>query len=215
MADRYISDLVGTLRSIFGIGNRNIKNVAGILTVRDEDDTQYEAFAAGGFDVHSNASGFKTTLRAAAGATGDTNFTLPPDNGASGQALVTDAAGNLSYATVGTGANQNKTEQAVINFNDASPIAIFTPPDDAVILRVTLVVDTDWDDNAATLSVGIAGDTARDMGANENKLGKASTYEVAPYTEVGTPADQVIVTLNSATATQGAARLYIEYANPS
>ena len=44
----------------------------------------------------------KVTIKAPAHATysGNVNFTLPPNNGSSGQFLRTDGSGNLSYATV-------------------------------------------------------------------------------------------------------------------
>ena len=44
----------------------------------------------------------KVTIKAPAHATysGNVNFTLPPNNGSSGQFLQTDGSGNLSYATV-------------------------------------------------------------------------------------------------------------------
>lgn len=66
----------------------------------------------------NNAGSDYITFGAPVSFTGPLNFTLPTTNGTSGQALVTDGSGNLSYSTISSGANtalSNLTSPTSIN----------------------------------------------------------------------------------------------------
>lgn len=53
------------------------------------------------FKVQGNASGTGTTTFQTANTSSNTTFTLPGTDGTSGQALVTDGSGNLSFGAAG------------------------------------------------------------------------------------------------------------------
>lgn len=213
---RFISDLVGTMQTYLRINSLRLKNNSGALNVRDSADTVYADTAMATLFLQGATSG-------AVGLKGDTNagavtYTLPNTDGSTGDALVTDGAGVLSFTPVATGANMVKSQVENVAFNSGSPITIFTPPANATLLRVIVDVDTAFDASGPTanLSVGIVGTTSKYMGATDNDLTAVGTYEVAPnYQEDGTP-DVVIITFSAgAGGANGSANVMVEYANPA
>lgn len=55
------------------------------------------------FKIQGNASGSGTTTIQTGNTNADTTYTLPTADGTTGQALVTNGSGVLSFATVGSG----------------------------------------------------------------------------------------------------------------
>ena len=51
--------------------------------------------------IQGNASGAGTTTLQSANTASSTTFTLPATDGTSGQAIVTDGSGNLSFGNAG------------------------------------------------------------------------------------------------------------------
>lgn len=94
MANKILADLIGTLRSTFKIATVLLKDSSGNLDVRNKTDTAHAEIGVSGVTINGSSSG-NTKLVAAESAAGV--YVLPEDDGASGEALVTDGAGNLSW----------------------------------------------------------------------------------------------------------------------
>jgi len=216
MANRILSDLIGTLRTFFRIGNLRLKNNLGHLEVRNLADTAHANIAAAEHQFR-NAGGFGMNIAANPAAAVNTTLTLPDGDApatTNDYALVSDGAGQLSWVQVSTGNNAVKKQSEVVTFSSASPVAMFTPPANAIIQTVICDVDTAFN-GAPSLSVGVAGDTGRYMAASENELTTTGVYETSPeYKEDGTP-EAIIVTFAAGGATQGSAEVTVIYANPA
>lgn len=212
MLSRIISDLIGTLRSTFRIATSLWKDNAGVLQARDKNDTNFIPVGATRVD-HEASTGFKVSLEADS-PPANVTFKLPDTDGSTDQAIVTDGAGKLSFATVGVGNNQSKTETETIVFNSSSPVTIFTPPPNAFITFIIVDVEIVFNGASPTLEVGVAGTPDRYMDSLDNKLKIIAIYEVlAMYEEDGTP-EPVIITYIPSGSTAGQARVTVIYANP-
>lgn len=211
MATRVISDLIGTLKTYFKVGTVRIVDNSAVLEAKNASGAAYVPIGASSAQLQG--AGGLTTLAPHASASGLT-ITLPQTGGSTGQALVTDGAGATSWATMGTGANQVKKDTTSLVFGSSSPVTMFTPPANALIQRVTVIVDTAFDGTAPQVSIGISGTPAKYMGAGENDLKTTGSYEVSPeFLEDGTP-DAIIATYVADSSAAGAARIVVEYANP-
>lgn len=212
MSDRILADLIGTLKTYFRFGNLRLKDNSGVLEAKNKADTAYANVAAAGLVLQGATSGV-TTLTPADEQT--ESWELPDADGSTGQAMVTDGSGKLSFATVATGSNAVKSETETVVFDASSPITIFTPPASAHILTVIADVETAFDATGASLSVGIAGTTTKYMGATDNDLAIAAVYEVSPNFEEDETPDAVIITFSAGTGgSAGAAKVKVIYANP-
>ena len=214
MANRIISDLIGTLKTFFRIGNVRLKNNSAVIEARNDGDSAYIPLASSRINLKGAAGGTGLIPNAAA----NFDLTLPAADAAGSSndyALVSDGSGQLSFVQVATGANAVKKQSEVIAFNTASPAVVFTPPANATIQQIIVDVETVFDSAAPQLSVGVTGDTGRYMAAAENNLKVQASYETNPeYEEDGTP-EEIIVTLVPDTATAGSARVTVVYANPA
>ncbi|MEY2653570.1 MAG: hypothetical protein RLZZ524_598 [Pseudomonadota bacterium] len=216
MSDRFLSDLVGTLKSSLRIAGIRLKNVSDtVLRARNKADTQDVGLGAASMDLRLPAGTNRVRLAIGSEPAADLEYKLPVADGATDQALVTDGAGQTSWKTVGTGANQVKADTETIAFGTSSPVTILTPPASCTIKRVTVEVETAFDGTAPNLSVGVSGTPARYMATTENDLKTLGIYEVMPeYEEDGTP-EAIIVTFNADSSSAGSCRVCVEYANPA
>lgn len=213
MADRVISDLIGTLKSYFRFGNLRLKDNSGVLEAKNKADSAYANMAAAAIVLKGATSG-ATTLTPA--DTETASWELPDGDGSTGQAMVTDGSGKLSFATVATGSNAVKAETEDLAYNASSPVSVFTPPAYGHILNVIVDVEETFDASGVSMSVGVSGDTSRYMGATDVDLSIAAVYEVSPnYEEDDTP-EAVIITFSAGSGgSQGSAKVKVVYANPS
>ena len=210
MPARFLSDLAGTLRVAFRIGVNKLENVSGILTSRTNAGADAPIAAS---QAQLKGATFKTSLVAAtSGQAGDLTFRFPAVDGATNQALVTDAAGNLSFATVASGTNSVKAEDQVIAFNQGATTNIVVLPAGATIISVNVEVETAFN-GAPSLSVGITGNLSKYLGSTDVDLATLGLYDVAPAVEEAgsvTP----IVTYAAGAATVGSARVTVCWALP-
>ena len=159
MAIRTISDLVGTLKTYFKIGatGPRLKNSTGTLEIRNSGDSAYAQTNTStiGF-AGSNASN-KVTVTAPAGLSGNVALTLPATTPSQGQVLAaSDGSGTLGWSAPvsnGVQVHSDAFTQAT-----SSPYTIFTPPENAIITRVTVNVTSAASAGSPTLSIGVAGD---------------------------------------------------------
>ena len=167
-------DIKGTSVSSFQIskGGPRFTNNSGKLEAKNAANTLYVDFLAQilrsvgnsvvlNENATSSGADWKMTIsRPASGMSAALNFVLPPDYGTSGYFLTTDGAGNLTWAAVSSPTVSDKitVKSSSIAFGTSSPIAMFTLPANAVVLKVKVIIDTAFD-GAPTLKVGIVGTT--------------------------------------------------------
>ena len=130
--------------------------------------------------------------------------------GAAGYGLR-DNAGTVEFRNSGgawtpipsstsSGANTFKVTFA---FNTASPVTIAALATGDVVMITNLTITTTFDDAAATLQIGVAGDTGAVIDTTDNVPGTAANYQsITPYTAVSNT--NLILSINPGTATQGA-----------
>lgn len=211
---KIISDLVGTLQSYLRIGTVQVKNDSGVVRMRNAGDTVNVPMTASIIAAIA-ADGKRSGFSVPEGMSGDVDYTMPNADGSTNQVLMTNGSKVLSWGTVAIDNNTVKEQIEVIAFGTTSPVAMFTPPANARIMKVLVDVETAFNGTAPTLSVGVAGGTSRYMGTTENLLKTAGLYEVSPmYEEDGTP-DEVIVTFNMDSSSEGSCRVSVTYANPA
>ena len=217
MADRFIADFVGTLKTYARIAGLRLANAGDtVLEIRDKAGTAFR-------DLRSRAVSFRLAtgtnevkLQIPSEPAANITFNLPVTTGSTGQVLSTDGTGTLSWSSVAVSSNQMLSQQEVIAFNSSSPVTVFTPPALATILSVMVEVETVFNATTPTLSVGVAGTVTRYMGATDNDLSVAATYEVQPLYEESASPSAIIVTFSPGTGgTTGSARVTVNYANPT
>ncbi len=230
-----IADLVGTSLTKFqlGIGGPNLKNNAGSLESRNAADSAYASlgsllFKTFGDDFELNSgstssgANWKMTLRRpSSGMTHDLIFVYPSGDPATGQALtVASLAGNvvtLQYATVATGNDKLVVDTTSLAFGTVSPLSMFTLPTGAICDQIEIVIDTPFSGGAPSLSIGIAGTTAKYMPSTAVDLTAAATT-VFQFTSglIGPGSTEAIIaTYAAGGCTAGAARILFYYCNPS
>jgi hypothetical protein len=223
------ADIVGTTLNFFRIGKTGprLENDNGSLHVRNTGDTADVRVTASEFnassdvglvinsDASSSGSDWKITLqRPATGMTADVVLTLPPDDGSAGQVLQTDGNGVLSWVSAGSTAQCLTLDTTTVNFGDTSPITLFTLPANAIIDHVDVIVDTAFD-GTPSLTVGIAGDTAKYMGAGDNLLTEVAVWRTHPGIAADVASEALIATYSAGGATVGSARVVVAYAVPA
>jgi hypothetical protein len=126
--------------------------------------------------------------------------------------------GNVTVSQSDVGlANVINVAQAVkaLAFTQAtsSPALLLDPPDNAVLTKIVIVVDTAASAGAPTCSVGIVGTAGRDMATTDCSLLTAGTYIVEPYTACGTSGANISLTITPDSQTF-AGRCYLHYVVP-
>lgn len=225
-------DLLGTVNSFFRIGGPTagvrLKNVSGVLEVKDAGDTAYAQATASqhnstsnvGLVINSDAANSGadwpiTLQRPASGMTAAVTLTLPVDDGTPNQVLQTDGSGVLSWATAGSTASSEKVDTTALAFGTGSPAAMFNTGASDVINWVQVTIDTAFN-GTPSLSIGITGTTSKYMSATQVDLTAAAgtVFRVHP----GLPAqgaESLIATYAAGGASAGAARIEVGYDTPS
>ncbi len=224
MVDFY-SFIRGTTSTIFSVGASAVKKITGGVAIRDADDTTDEALTASqikisgnSFELNSDAAAtggdYKITIaRPTSGMTANYTYTLPINPGSPGQATLTDGAGNHYYGDVGNTAPCVKVDRTALAFGTSTPVTMFTTPASGVINKMRFKVDTAWNGTNPSISVGIAGDTSKYLGAGDVNLQKVGIHEV--NLEADSSSEALIITYSAGGATQGAGGLFTYYEVPS
>lgn len=213
---RILSDLIGTLAAFFRVAGLRISNDADTtLEVRDKDGSAFRDLRARRLALRRETGTNEVSISLPAEPAASVDYQWPVDDGASSQVLTTDGAGNLTWATVATAENTIRVVQTIAAWDGTSPVAMFTPPAGSTIRKIMVDVETAFDGASPALSVGTAGDPSRFMGTNENEIDAVGIYETAPLDEVGATPDPVVMTFAAgAGATEGLARVSVEYKLP-
>lgn len=208
MANSGFWDLIGTSFNYLRIGltGFRLKNNSGVAQIRNAGDSEHADFEALTVAVKETGAAnlFKFIPSTMAG---NITLALPPDDGSPGYVLTTDGAGVATWEP-GTAGGLICTSEA---FNQAtsSPLAIFTPPANAVIERVTVDVESAAGGGSPTIEVGIAGNTGKYMPTTANNLKEALPYTFHPEYEEDASPDSVIATIvPSAQTFSGFIRIY-------
>ena len=110
-----------------------------------------------------------------------------------------------------TGGQDPLYRQATFLFSAGSPVSLsLALPGNAIIQRVKFNVDTAWDDNTATVSIGNGVVTYMGVGSNDLFESGLFIEELLGTAQVGAN-NQLQAVLTSGTATQGQATAHIEY----
>lgn len=221
--------LDGTTQSVFQLAAATatgvkLKDNAGALVIRNAGDLADSSIQASVFNasgdvglvINSDSTGsggdWKISIgRPTTGMTGDWTLTLPPNAGSVGQVLTTDGTGKTTWGSAGGGGTGNVTTTVTpLNFGDTSPVAVGNLPAGATVKDVQFVVDNAWDDTPS-LSVGVAGNASKYMGAGDNNLTIAGGWAVSPNLPADAAAETLQMAYSAGSSTKGSGRLLITY----
>jgi hypothetical protein len=211
------SKLIGTQtgRWVLGLTGVSIKNNAGVLDVRNNADSAYADVKAQSVTVFNNTAGFGNKIQTGATQAADYTYTLPLDDGTAGQVLETDGTGVLSWVSAGSTAQCWTVDSTDFAFGSSSPITMFTLPANAVIDKVSIIVDTAFD-GTPTLSVGVNGGSAsKYAGSGDSLLTVADRYDIPNQIAPVGVTEDLEITYAAGGATVGAGRVLVTYAVPT
>jgi len=127
--------------------------------------------------------------------------------GNDGEVLSADSlsSSGLSWKTTG------RTE-VVFNFGDATPKNIYLVAANKIIISVSIIITTAFDDVSSTLSLGRLGFVNELLATTDNLPSVAGTYTDEPGIKYGS-ATQITLSISSGTSTQGSGLVIVEYQN--
>ena len=229
-------NLLGTINTTFqfGLGGVKGKTVNNKLRVRNAGDTVdaplvASSIAASGNDIILNESAqgtladwLFTLRRPSTGQSEARTIILPAGNPAVGQALQVAAYNSVSgivtldYLTIAAGTDKEVVDTTTIGFNSTSPVGMFSLPANAIVRLVTVIIDTAFN-GAPSLSIGIAGTTAKYLGSTDADLTQpaGTSFEVVPNLNSVNAVESLIATYTAGGATAGSARILVQYVIPS
>jgi hypothetical protein len=207
-----LSRLSRTMQGLFRIGDVNVKDESGEVALRNFDDSAYVDVAVKNVQIHGNNVANAVILSSPNGLGGNITLTLPNSVGASGQFLQSDGSGGMSWANANS--NGNLIQYEAFTQATSSPLTIFTPPDDSVILEVYVEVIDSAGGGSPTVTIGTSVDPDAYMTATENDLTEEAVYIVHPLVEVGGSPNPVIATIVTDSQTFGG-EIYVGYSNAS
>jgi hypothetical protein len=223
--------IVGTLSSYFRLGltGPRLKDSSGNLVVRNSGDSADAAITASAVNVSGNSvvinsdaaesgADYKYTLsRPSSGMSANVTLTLPVDDGSSGQVLVTDGSGNLSFTSAGNTAPCVTVNSTTVAYNTSSPVSALTLPANAVVHSVDVIVDTAFVNGSPSMSVGISGTTSKYLGTTDVDLTAAAKtrFTTFPNEVASGSTEAIIVTLNPDTCDAGEVRVQVNYSVPA
>jgi hypothetical protein len=141
------------------------------------------------------------------------NITITGGN--SGDILTTDGAGNLSFVAPVSGASAWKVDSTTIAFNSAATVPAMLLPANAIVDKVSVIVDTAFNGTNPTLSVGLVGGTGLEYaGVGDTNLKVTDRYDIpSQLAAQGSNANiEVLYTADGSSA--GSARVLVTYAIP-
>jgi hypothetical protein len=225
-------DLKGTSNSYFQIqkGGPRLVNTSGAIEAKDAAGSSYANLvgailkaASDTMELNSDAAGagadWKYTIaRPVSGMASALTFKLPSTAGASGEALLTDGAGNLYWGAVTVAGALFVDMTTVTAVGGTRAIPLVTLPIGAYIDEVQFIVDTPFDANQTSLSVGIVGTLEKYMAIVENDLqGAAKDVYSANHGQpviTGSPEAVIADYIGTGGTPVGSGRVIVKYASP-
>ena len=173
------SDLERTLSTFFRIGTIRIKDVAGVVHLRNAADSGFVDGIMARTKIMGTNSANGVILAAPGSMSNNLTLTLPPADGATGQMLGTNGAGTLGWFDATAGAP--KVDEEAFTQATASPLAIFTPAAGEVIVQAEIEITVNGAGGAPTLALGISTLTGAIVATTEVDLLEIGTYIKLPY----------------------------------
>lgn len=194
---------------ILGLLGVKLKNNSGSLQVRDNGDTTFADVELAKLHINDADT---VTIQASPSQTAPYTLTLPVDTGSPSQVLSTDGSGVLSWVAAGSTDSCWKVDSTSFTFGSTSPVSMFTLPANAIIDRVTVIIDTPFD-GTPSMSVGVNGGSAsKYFGSGDVLMTEAGRYDVPNESiPVGTT-EALEITYAGGGATAGAGRVLVTYA---
>jgi len=208
--------IVGTQtgRFVLGLTGASLKNNSGTVQVRSNDDADFAPLESESIGLNNNTTGYAVDITTSASQTASYSLTLPVDDGTAGQVLGTDGAGVLSWVSAGDTSQDWKADTTSFAFGSASTITAFTLPADAVVDRVSVIVDSAFD-GTPTMSVGVDGGSASQYVASSDVLLSATDRFDVPYQgEANTSSEDLEIYYSAGGATTGSGRVIVTYSIP-
>lgn len=215
MLNEFLSAVLGTMRNLFQIGGPSgpaLKNNAGVLDVRNAADSAWVDLEAKSIKVLGTNGVTGVKLASPSGLGASLTLTLPNSVGGAGQFLQGDGSGGLNWAAAQS--NADLTDVTAITQASASPLAMFTPPANAIIREIWINVTVAAAGGSPTLSIGVTGTPALYVATGDLDLKSANLYVVPVFASVGASPAQLIATI-VASAQTFSADIYVIYTNPS
>lgn len=199
LLDEFLSKLRGTRLGIFGIGVNaagdgvNLQNDNGTLEVLIGDETAHTNVRMNQLELKDPGSA-NAVIIGAPTLGGNVTFVMPASDGSPGQYLKTNGSGVLDWDTVAGASNADTTFG--IAFDETSgTLAMFTPPTNAMIKEVVIVVTVAAGASTPTIKVGTAADDDKYMEAVDSDLLGVGIYIIRPMVRETTPtAIQAVIT---------------------
>ena len=199
---------------ILGFLGVRLKNSSGNLHVRNNGDTAFADVVAKDISISNNTTGYDVTVTTSGSQAADYTLTLPVDTGSTGQVLATNGSGVLSWVSAADTSANWKVETTSIAFGSGSTVSAFTLPANAIIDKVTCIVDTAFD-GSPTLSVGDSVNNSRYMGSGDNLLTLPDRFDVFSDVQASGSSTAIEIYYSAGGATVGAARILVTYAQPA
>lgn len=214
MALPIFPSILGTMQALFHIGGPSapaLKNNAGAVQVRDSTDAAHADFEAKSLKAHGTNITTGVKLAAPGGMGASITLTLPSTVGSPGQNLQTDGAGGLGWGY--SQPNADLTDTTNFTQASASPLAMFTPPANALLREVGVLVSSPAAGGSPTISIGTASQPALYAATSDIDLKAAGLYVIPVYADVGATPDPIIATIvaNGQTFT---GQIYAVFTNP-
>jgi hypothetical protein len=200
---------------VLGLTGVTLKNNSGNLQVRNNADTAFADTATQTISLNNNGTGYNVAISTSGSQTGSYALTLPVDDGSPGQVLATDGSGVLSWASAASTASSWKVDSTSFAFGSSSTITAFTLPANAVVDRVTVIVDSAFD-GTPTMSVGVSGGSASQyVGTGDVALTVADRYDVPYQGQADASSEGIEIYYTAGGASAGAGRVLVTYAVPA
>lgn len=209
--------IVGTQtgKFILGLLGVTLKNNGGNLEVRNNADTAFAITSTSRVNYQDNVSGNHVAIVPPSGLSANYGLTLPVDDGSPSQVLTTDGSGILSWTSVAVGANNWAVDSTSFAFGAGATIVAFTLPANAVVDKVSIIVDTPFN-GSPTLSVGVNGGSAsKYAGSGDNLLTLGDRFDVPNQSIPNVSTEDIELYYSAGGATAGAGRVLITYAEPT
>ena len=179
------------------------------MLVRNGADSANASVQTAGVEISDPGSGNVVSLTAPT-LGGNVSLVLPDSDGSPGEFLQTNGTGTLSWAS--SSSNADITDSTAFD-QTSGTLAMFTPPANALIRRVTAVVDSAAGGGSPTLKIGVSGTLDKYMETGHNDLKNAGIYETIPEIQETTALPIIATVVASSQTFSG--RLYVTYAVPA
>jgi hypothetical protein len=209
--------LTGTQTGHFVLGllGVRLKNSSGTLQVRNNGDTAFADAVIKDLTLENNSTGFGVTVTTSGTQAADYTLTLPTTDGSPGEVLATDGTGILSWVSAASTDACLKFDSTAFTFGSGTEVTMFTLPANAVIDKVSVIVDTAFD-GAPSMSVGVdGGNASKYFGSGDSNLLALGRYDVYNFATPNASPEALEIAFTAGGATVGAGRVLVSYATPT